>query len=89
MAYEIRLNEPMPDHCSDCRFMYDYLYCVLDGDKHLTFDKEHGRPNHCKLIPIENQVDIDKVLEDVVLKIQQLNELAKKIQNNLKALAAN
>ena len=73
--YEVRLNEPIPNHCSDCRFAYDYLYCVIDGDIDLTLDEEYGRPSHCKLIPMEIQADIIKS-EDITSDIQQLSELA-------------
>ena len=67
--YEVRLNESIPDCCSDCRFMYDYLYCIIDGDIDLTLDKEYGRPSHCKLIPMEIQADIVKS-EDITSDIQ-------------------
>lgn len=94
--YKIEVNEPLPRYCGDCRFMYDYLYCVIDGDIYLTLNKEFGRPSHCKLIPIENQTTIDKDLEEQLLNIQKLSELAEKIQknisiirNNVKALTAN
>lgn len=58
MSYKVQIqfDEPIPECCSDCRFNYDWLYCVLDNDKKITTydtdNKPEGRPQHCKLIEV-------------------------------------